>query len=54
MFIYKLLNFSAQTSVYNLLEVFLDKDKFIKKRKDLIGAPIGKKIIIFVDDINMP
>ena len=37
-----------------MYDVFLDKDKFIKKKKDLIGAPFGKQIIIFVDDINMP
>lgn len=37
-----------------MIDIFSDKDKFIKKRRDLIGAPIGKKIILFVDDINMP
>ncbi len=53
-FIYKLLNFSAQTNVQNLMEIFFEKEKFVKKKKDLIGTQHGKKIIIFIDDINMP
>lgn len=30
---YNIMNFSAQTSTKNLLDVFLDKDKFTKKRR---------------------
>ncbi len=32
-YVYTIMNFSAQTSTKNLLDVFLDKDKFTKKRR---------------------
>lgn len=51
---YTVMNFSAQTSTKNLLDVFLDKDKFTKKRRTEIGPLGGKKMVFFVDDINMP
>jgi dynein heavy chain len=43
---------SAQTSSSNLQDVF--ETKLEKKRKNLLGAPVGKKVIVFVDDLNMP
>ena len=47
------LNFSAQTTslqTQQMLEMKLEK-----KKKNTSGAPIGfKKIVIFVDDLNMP
>jgi len=46
-------NFSAQTTANNLLDLFIS-DKFIKKGRDLVGPPAGKKMIVFIDDINMP
>jgi dynein heavy chain len=53
-FAYTLMNFSAQTSTKNLLDVFLDKDKFTKKRRTEIGPLGGRRMVFFVDDINMP
>jgi dynein heavy chain len=46
------INFSAQTSSHNLMDVFYSKLK--KKRKDLYGPPPPKKMILFIDDVNMP
>lgn len=51
---YTVMNFSAQTSTKNLLDVYLDKDKFTKKRRTEIGPLGGKRMVFFVDDINMP
>lgn len=53
-FSYTIMNFSAQTSTKNLLDVYLDKDKFTKKRRTEIGPLGGKRMVFFVDDINMP
>jgi dynein heavy chain len=46
------LNFSAQTNSRRTQEII--EGKLEKKRKNIIGAPAGKRIIIFVDDLNMP
>ena len=46
------INYSAQTSslvVQNSIE-----GKMEKKRKNLLGAPSNRKMVIFVDDVNMP
>jgi len=51
-FVSTTVNFSAQTQSANLqeaLEANLDK-----KRKNLMGPPAGKRMVIFVDDLNMP
>ena len=51
-FVSTTINYSAQTSPKNLREIFeLSLDK---KRKNLLGPPAGKKMLFFVDDINMP
>ena len=46
------INFSAQTSSMRTQQAI--EDKLEKKKRTLFGALPGKKIAIFVDDINMP
>ncbi|XP_067125111.1 dynein axonemal heavy chain 6 isoform X2 [Centruroides vittatus] len=45
-------NFTAKTTSKRTQE-FIEK-KLDKKRKDVYKAPNGKKIIIFIDDLNLP
>lgn len=46
------INFSAQTSSARTQEIIEARLK--KRKRTLLGAPIGKKIIFFIDDVNMP
>jgi len=46
------ISFSSQTSskeTQNLIE-----EKLEKRRKNLLAGPNGKKVILFIDDVNMP
>uniref|UniRef100_A0A8C8W0I7 Dynein, axonemal, heavy chain 6 n=1 Tax=Peromyscus maniculatus bairdii TaxID=230844 RepID=A0A8C8W0I7_PERMB len=46
------LNFSAQTSSSRTQEII--ESKLERKRKNILGAPGNKRVVIFVDDLNMP
>lgn len=46
------MGYSAQTKPANLRDVF--ETKLERKRKNLLGPPAGKKMYMFIDDLNMP
>lgn len=46
------MKYSAQTKPTNLKDMF--ETKLEKKRKTLFGPPSGKKMLFFIDDLNMP
>lgn len=51
-YIHACVNFSGKTTTKNLQDAF--EGNLEAKRKTLLGPPGGKKMIFFIDDVNMP
>src|SRR5690606_16266018 len=46
------ISFSAQTSENQTQDII--EGKLVRRKRGVLGAPVGKKGIIFVDELNLP